>query len=244
MVSVCIATHNGDKFIREQLDSILLQLGVDDEVVISDDGSTDKTIDIIREYISRDNRVKLLLFNQGERKLSSNHELVTRNFENAIKNSVGDYIFLSDQDDVWMHNKVRICLDELKDADLVISNLLCVDEHLRSLDQYIYGDTFRFNNFLMLRGKYYGCAMAFRRNVIDYVLPFPKKLALHDFWIGFLTELLGSVKYINIPLIQYRIHNNNTSAQQKGQNSLYFKIKYRFYTMWHLFTRYVRFHNK
>ena len=95
--SVCIATFNGEKFIKEQLDSILCQLGVDDEIIISDDSSVDQTISIIESY--KDKRIKIFV----NQKFSS----PIYNFENAIMKSRGDFIFLSDQDDIWQSDKVE-----------------------------------------------------------------------------------------------------------------------------------------
>ena len=96
MISVCIATYNGERFIREQIDSILRQLSSDDEIIVSDDGSTDDTISIINSI--DDKRIRII---EGPRKHSPTH-----NFECAMKEAKGYYIFLADQDDVWKPNKV------------------------------------------------------------------------------------------------------------------------------------------
>ena len=111
-ISVCMATFNGGKFIREQVMSILPQLGEDDEIIVSDDGSSDETINILNSF--QDRRIKVIA-NKGR------HGIVP-NFENALKNSCGDYIFFSDQDDIWNINKVNTCILALKDADLVVHN--------------------------------------------------------------------------------------------------------------------------
>ena len=94
MISVCIATYNGEKYIKEQLLSILPQLGKKDEVIISDDHSTDNTLDIVKGL--NDNRIKIVMNNREKG--------YTSNFENALSYAIGDYIFLSDQDDIWMSN--------------------------------------------------------------------------------------------------------------------------------------------
>ena len=104
MISVCIATYNGERFIREQIDSILRQLSSDDEIILSDDGSTDDTISIINSI--DDKRIKII---EGPRKHSP-----TPNFECAMKESKGDYIFLAVQDDVWKPNKVEVCIKWLQ----------------------------------------------------------------------------------------------------------------------------------
>ena len=104
MISVCIATYNGGKFLGEQLQSILCQLGKDDEVIISDDGSTDNTYLLVMSI--QDNRIKFYKHKSDSFLLP--HEKATLNFENALKYAKGDYIFLSDQDDVWVENKVEV----------------------------------------------------------------------------------------------------------------------------------------
>ena len=100
IISVAMATYNGEKFIKKQLDSILCQLDMQDEIIISDDGSTDNTLNIIKSY--NDNRIKIF---EGP------HNGVKQNFANAISKSQGEYIFLSDQDDIWVKNKVTIILE-------------------------------------------------------------------------------------------------------------------------------------
>ena len=240
-ISVCIATHDGGKYISEQLDSILCQLGSNDEVIISDDGSTDDTIAQIQSY--GDSRIHLYKI-EHVRSNHKAHYYITKNFENAIRQAEGQYIFLADQDDVWMPNKVKCCVEKLEKCDLVLSNLECVDAQLNPIGRTIYSDKFRFHNFLLLSGKYYGCGMAFKREVLRYVLPFPDKLLLHDFWIGIMAEICGKVEYLNIPLVKYRMHNSNASMSHSN-NSLFYKLNYRVYIMWNLIKRTIHyyFHN-
>ena len=117
-----MATYNGSKYIRQQVESILIQLSFEDEVIISDDGSLDETLQVLQEI--GDIRVKIC-------KNEPPHGVV-ENFENAIKHAVGDYIFLCDQDDVWMPGKVKKVLEALKDYDFVVHNAEMVDGDLVS----------------------------------------------------------------------------------------------------------------
>ncbi len=96
--SVCIATFNGGRYLREQLDSILSQLSAEDEVIISDDGSVDDTWDILTEYAEKDRRIKLF---------SGPRQGLIANFGYAIQQTKGELIFLADQDDVWLETKVK-----------------------------------------------------------------------------------------------------------------------------------------
>lgn len=232
-VSVCIATHNGGKYIKEQLDSILCQLNNNDEIIISDDGSSDDTLQQILSY--NDPRIHIYQI-VHQMKGMRPHYYVTKNFENALRQVTGDYIFLADQDDVWMPNKVSYCVNLLQMVDLVITNLECVDSLLNPLGMNIYSERFHFHNFLLLKGKYYGCAMAFRKEVLQFALPFPPRLVLHDYWIGILTEIFGKVIYVNVPFVKYRQHNHNTSSNHKP-NTLFYKLWYRSYVVWNIVKR-------
>jgi len=108
MISVCIATYNGEKYIKEQLNSIIIQISQEDEIVVSDDWSNDRTLEIVSNY--QDNRIKIL-FNKKEKGYS-------KNFENAILYAKGDIIFICDQDDVWLPNKVSRMIDALKKSTI------------------------------------------------------------------------------------------------------------------------------
>lgn len=234
MISVCIATHNGERYIKEQLTSILCQLESEDEVIISDDGSTDKTIDIILSL--NDNRISVYQYKQ-RLKFKHAHSYVCRNFENALRHAKGDYIFLADQDDWWMPHKVQVCLENLKKYTLVVHQSEICDKNLTPYGRLMYKDSFVFKNFLSLRrGKYYGCTLAFRKELLDYILPFPKKMILHDHWIGCMAELKGTVYYERTPLIKYRMHGDNTSGGP-SPNSKFFQIWYRGYMFYHLMLR-------
>ena len=234
MISVCIATYNGEKYIKEELTSILPQLSPEDEVIISDDCSTDNTIHVINSL--NDSRIKVVIHNH-ETKSSNLHTLVTRNFENAISHAKGDVIFLADQDDIWHHDKIQQCLKMLDKHTLVIHNLNCVDSSLTPLNKTIYGDEgFRFKNYLILGDhSYFGCAMAFKRELIDLALPFPSGLTAHDLWLGLMAETFFNAAYIKEPLIDYRIHTLNTSSIDNY--SLFYLLSYRINLLWNIFLK-------
>ncbi len=221
MISVCIAAHNGEKYIGTQLASILSQLGPDDEVVISDDGSSDGKLSVIAGL--RDERIKVYQYTQPERTKHA-HEYVCRNFENALVHSKGDFIFLSDQDDIWKPEKVEVCMKALENNDLILHEFEHIDLQGNVIREKHYAGRFRPRNYFLRRGMHYGCAMAFRRCVLDYALPFPGHLLLHDYWIGILSESLGRFAFIEEPLIQYRIHEQNTSTTN---NTFLYKVCYR-----------------
>lgn len=220
-VSVCMATYNGEKYIRPQLDSILKQLSLDDEVIISDDSSTDKTVDIIKSY--NDQRIRLYV--------SCFHNYI-KNFEFSLKQASGEYIFLSDQDDIWNDKKVEIMLKALDRSDLVCSNCQVVDKDLKPLSNAFWNNSIpQRSGFInnLHHNHYLGCCMAFNSNILQLAIPFPNKLITHDGWIGLVAEMFCKPMFIDDKLILYRRHGNNTSNTTEGSTlSLFQQISYRF----------------
>ena len=237
MISVCIPTYNGEKYIRQQLDSILLQLEMSDEVIISDDSSTDNTIEIIKSY--NDDRIKLTE--------NCTFSSPIFNLENALKIASGDWIFLSDQDDVWLPGRVKRMIRELKNHDTVVCNSFMVDMN----EKIIHNSYFEWkgcgHGFLrnIKKSSYLGCALAFNRKIIEFVLPFPKKIAMHDIWIGMVSEMIGKTCFIPEQLFLYRRHEDNyTAAIHKADDQLsdftvWYKIWYRVVIVWYLGVRYM-----
>ena len=230
MISVCLATYNGEKYIRQQLESILSQLSDSDEVIISDDGSTDLTLKIIEDF--KDKRIKTF-------KNNKNHG-INGNFENALNCAAGDFIFLSDQDDVWLPNKVKNCISYLKENDCIVHDGYITDENLVIQSNGILNGI-KLNGFFrnLCRNNYTGCCMAFKRNVLKTILPFPKsKYFYHDQWIGLLCELKFKVLFIREKLIYFRRHGENTSTvTKKSKRSLFTKIISRFQLFYSLIKR-------
>ncbi len=219
MISVCMATYNGELFIKEQIDSILEQLGANDELIISDDGSKDGTIDIINAI--GDSRIRVL---------HGNFRNVIKNFENALSAASGEYIFLADQDDVWVEGKVARTLELLQEADLVVSDSYIVNERLEVLynsffDLYSSGKGLLKN---ISKSTYFGSCMAFRQRLLKRSLPFPDTREIgHDLWIGLVGEMTGKVLFVKEPLIRYRRHSAafTSAGLSKSNRSLFIKLK-------------------
>lgn len=233
MISVCMGTYNGQKYIKEQIDSIISQLGIDDELVISDDHSSDGTVDIIKSY--NDSRIRFYL-----------NELqpgVTHNFENALLKSKGDIIFLADQDDVWLPGKLSRMVQFMKNGgyDVVECNCSLTDSNMNIIKEQYYDENFLqvksvWANFV--RNSWLGCCMAFNRSFLEASLPFPKHVIAHDLWLCMFAQLHFKCGYMSDVLHLYRRHDNTVSfAGKKSTNSLLFKIKYRIYLAWHLLLR-------
>lgn len=221
MISVCIATYNGEKYIKEQLSSIICQLADKDEIVVSDDGSTDETINIIKNF--NDSRVRIIR-NRSKRGIIGN-------FENALKNCTGDYIFLSDQDDIWHSSKVEVCNRYFQSGEvLIVSDAYIINQAASILHESYFSilkpkagiiHTLLFNSYL-------GCCMAFSRSVLDSALPFPRHIVMHDIWIGLAGELSYKPIFIEEKLVYYRRHDSNcTPSAEKSTHSFYFRFKYR-----------------
>lgn len=210
-VSVAMATYNGERYIKEQIESILINLQKDDELIISDDGSTDNTIKIIEEYIKIDKRIKLL---EGSKKG------VKQNFANAIKNTTGKYVFLSDQDDTWKENKVEIVLKyfEKEKCTLIVHDAEIVDDEQNTI---ISNSFFRYrksgNGVIknIYINTYIGCCMAFDSKIIKDILPIPNNIEMHDQWIGIINDMKYTKShFIKDKLIKYRRHTNNASQMK------------------------------
>ena len=226
-ISVCIATYNGAKYIKEQLESILCQLSEDDEVIVSDDSSTDETLQRIAEL--DDSRIQIYIFDRDKSGLSLIN-LVTTNFENALKKATGEIIFLADQDDVWCENKDKIMSLILKEYDYVVSDCYLTDSNLivKSNTRFDGSVTLSRWKALYKPTPWQGCCAAFRRSVLEKSLPFPKGIQSHDRWIGYVASFFFTYKILEDPLIFYRRHDTNASTSTgKSRNGIVYKIRTR-----------------
>lgn len=216
-ISVALAAYKGEKYIEQQIRSILVQIGPDDEIIVSDDLPSGEIKDIVAKI--SDERIKYV---QGP------GLGVIKNFENAIRLCGGEYIFLCDQDDVWLENKVDTCVKELENGNLlVLHDAKIVDAELNEVNKSF----FDFHGSKLgiarniVRNSFVGCCMAFRRELKDYILPFPEKIPMHDQWIGLTALKRGKVKLICEPLILYRRHNETVTGKK---TSFFDKIKWRY----------------
>ena len=211
-ISVCMASFNGEKYIEEQIVSILKQLNEQDELIISDDNSTDSTIEII--YGLNDNRIKCYTN-------SAKSPSIIANFENSISRASGEYIFLADQDDIWLDKKVETMAYYLTNYDLVVSDCSFIDSNGKIQAEsyqklYRSGKGFVKN---LAKNSFLGNCIAFKSNIKSVALPFPKELYMasqyhiyHDVWIGLISSLTrGRIVFIPFKLSMYRRHESNAS---------------------------------
>lgn len=220
--SVAIAAYNGEGFISEQVLSILPQLDAGDEVIVSVDPCTDKTLSALNVLASVDSRLKII---------EGRGEGLIKNFENALSRCTGDVIFLSDQDDVWKHDKVSVVMEHFKNgADLVLHNCSVTDTLLNVKQESFFSLNGSAKGFLknLIKNSYMGCCMAFRKEILDMCIPFPDKIPMHDQWIGLVAERCGAqIELEDKPLILYRRHEDNASQTGIKHASVFKMIKWR-----------------
>lgn len=211
MISVCLAAYNGSRWITQQLESILPQLGPADEVIVVDDASSDKTVETVSAL--GDDRIAV--------HRNPTNSGVNASFERALSLARGDIIFLSDQDDLWHPRKVARVLevfDTSPETTLVLSDARVVDAAGAVIRPSYFGDRGPFIPGVLpniLKSKFLGCAIAFRRSIRDRSLPFPAEIPGHDMWIGIVNELFGRTCFIEDPLIDYRRHGSNASPSTR-----------------------------
>lgn len=222
-VDILLATYNGEKYIKEQVESILNQTYENIQIIISDDCSTDNTRQVLKEY---ENNEKIKIFYQ-EKNLG-----YVKNFEFLLKQVKSNLYMLSDQDDVWKKEKVEKSVEKIESEklDLVFGDLEVVDENLNTL----YKSYNRYMHLIHKIKKYQkdyrlqylyncmtGCTIISRKNWIDKVLPFPtnSKYMIHDYWLGLVIALNGKVGYIEEPYILYRQHGKNQVGSKKASKT-------------------------
>ena len=203
-----MASFNGSKYIEQQVQSILLQLKPDDEVVIVDDASEDDTVTKILDF--NDPRVRLFENNINYGVIAS--------FERSLDLARGDFIFLSDQDDVWCPDKVSKMMEfflKYPEVTLCLSDCSIIDESGKSNAKTYFEIRGSFKHGVLpniIKNKFLGCSIAFKKSMICYILPIPSKIPAHDMWIGLMNEIYGKTACINEPLFHYRRHSDNVSS--------------------------------
>jgi glycosyltransferase involved in cell wall biosynthesis len=209
MRSVVIATYQGASFIEPQLLSILPQLAPDDEVIVSDDASSDRTAEIVASI--RDSRIRLLA--------NTDRLGYIANFERAIGHSHGELIYFSDQDDVWLPEKVSSLDAALLHSPCVASDAIVVDSSLNVLHASFFewrGAKSFSTAAVFMRPSIIGATLACRRDYLDSLRPFPEGVP-HDFWVTLNAAWDRHLLIIDKPLILYRRHAQVASITATGE---------------------------
>lgn len=216
-ISVVMATFNGETFLKQQIDSILKQTFKNFELIICDDKSQDRTVEIIETYMKAYDCIKLY---KNDVQLG-----IVKNFEKAIALAESQYIALSDQDDIWEYNKLEVLMKEIKNLEQLDSSIpLMVHSDLAMInekDQMIRNSFFTFKQYDLKEGKnlshiisrcgVMGNTILMNAHLKKCILPFPDDLDVHDYWIALVNELYGKRSTMFMPLVKYRIHKNNFS---------------------------------
>ena len=211
-ISVVLPAYNGEAFIRQQLESILAQMGERDELIVSDDGSADGTVSIVKAYQCKDSRI-LLLKGPGQG--------IKKNVEYALRHARGRYIFLADQDDIWLENKIDCVLKAFaqQGACVVVHDArVFADEDITQIQMesfYAFRGSGAGVIKNIIKNSYIGCCMAFRRELLEVILPMPVQIEMHDQWIGILGDYFaGKSCFLPEALLLYRRHDANNSSMQ------------------------------
>lgn len=203
-VSIAMATYNGEKYLQQQLDSFAAQTRLPDELVVSDDASSDRTTDILTDFKRHA---------PFEVRISVNPENIglVKNFERAVTMCAGDLIFLSDQDDVWFSDKISYVEQEMMSDEALLSfsnNHIITDDKLVATKYTTLGNMKKMGRPDSMFG--HGCCTVIRRELVEAITPFPAFIG-HDAWIRDITESVKRRKVSDKPLQYYRKHENNAS---------------------------------
>ena len=227
-ITILMATFNGEVYIKEQLDSLLNQTYNNIEIFVSDDGSTDRTIDIVQDYVKIDSRIHFE---------KSKHGGACKNFSNLLlKHKDSQYIMFCDQDDVWDIYKVQKSYELIRNYEKVPALVYCdktfVDEGLNALEikERNYSNSFK---QILCQNHIYGCTMIINKQLIG-LLTIPYFATMHDHWIALVAASYGVIEKLDETLIKYRQHNRNVTGGLKQ-----FSIKNKILT-WNLINKQLR----
>ncbi|WP_447642214.1 MULTISPECIES: glycosyltransferase family 2 protein [Chitinophagaceae] len=225
-VEILLSTYNGEKYLAEQLDSILGQTYGNFSITIRDDHSTDGTLAVIQKYISK-YPAKISLYKDPIWKHKNMGS--TFSFGRLMQQATGRYLMFCDQDDVWMEDKIAITLTRFQSLEaenpntpiLVFTDMKEVDEQLKELNpsfihnQKLLPDVKDEPLKVLAMNVVAGCTTMFNKQCVDVVLPFPSKKVIHDHWMAINVSQYGVVDYINRPTLYYRQHSHNVVGANK-----------------------------
>ncbi|MFN8295973.1 MAG: glycosyltransferase family 2 protein [Chitinophagales bacterium] len=220
-VQILLATYNGGKFLREQLDSLFNQTFQDFTVLIRDDGSTDNTLQIIEEYQQKYS-AKISILKDDKQNVG-----VTQNFNLLLEKSTADYIFFCDQDDIWLNEKVEFSLKKIKLLEdknnrtpcMLYSDMRAIDEEGNIVAESVWhqlkiAPKYFTLNRLLIQNIPHGCTMVINKAMRNLAFPIPKDAILHDHWIALLAETTEKFIAIETPLVLLRNHSENVTRKK------------------------------
>lgn len=232
MIDILLATYNGEKFISSQIESILCQTYTDWNLIIQDDGSTDNTVEILKNYQKRYPKKIHIFVNK------KNTGSCVKNFLSLAKKVQSEYIMFCDQDDVWTPNKIELTLNEMLKLEkqsiienepiLVHTDLTVVDEELNLLSDSLF--KYQKMNFkkdklnnLLVQNIVTGCTMMSNKNLIELfnLINDSDGIIMYDWYLGLLASAFGKIGFVNKPTILYRQHQGNQVGAKKNESLLF-----------------------
>lgn len=228
LVTVVIPTYNGSKYIEEMLDSLERQTYKNIEVILSDDCSKDNTVSIIEMWIKKQKRNNryTLLNNKRNRGLA-------QNLKSAMPYMRGQYLFLADQDDIWLENKVEVqvryfekndkCILNFCDRSIMWNGKIVISSEAR--DKNLFDPIVENTEYVLSHPGRYGAntiAVKNVKNCCKEILDIPVDIIEHDTYIASMASMYGTVDFIRIPLVKYRIHHNNLSGNYRVETAVNF----------------------
>lgn len=215
LISIAMASYNGEKYLKEQLDSIYAQTYKNIEVIVTDDCSTDKTVDILEHYAKSCG----LKYFVNEKNLG-----FVKNFEKVLSLCDGDYIALADQDDIWCKDKIEILFKNVSGHLMVHSDAMLINDQGKMIEESftkqskkkIYQTT---QEYLFINNVT-GCTSMIDKTLLKKALPIPSKFGVHDYWLAVIASTQGSIAYVDKPLVKYRQHDNNQIGADENTTTL------------------------
>jgi len=224
MIAILLSTFNGEKYLRELLDSLFTQTYKDFILIIRDDGSIDGTVYILEEYKKKHKNIILLDNRENKGVIGSFSYLL----EYAVHNTNCDYFMFCDQDDVWKENKIEITLNKMQEIEkqkgkgipiLIHTDLEVVDENLNLISKSFWkycSISPKLNSFnrLLVQNTVTGCTVMINRVLATISIPIPKGVIMHDWWLGLVAAKFGVIEFLKHPTIKYRQHENNDTGAE------------------------------
>jgi len=215
MIDILLSAFNGEKYLSQQLDSILNQTYKEWKIIIRDDVSLDNTLNIINHY--REKYPEKIILSSVKGKLG-----IVSSYSVLMKEADSDYIAFCDQDDIWLESKLEVFFSRMKSLEglypntpiIVHSDMTIVDKNLNTLAdsfwQSMYLDPeMKSYDFFLTSNNVTACAMMFNRHLRNSIGNIPKEAAMHDWWLGLYTSCFGVIDYIKQQTVLYRQHSNN-----------------------------------
>ena len=224
LVSIPLLTYNGEKYIKEQLDSIFSQTYTNIEIIVFDDASTDNTVEILKTYEKKENFSYHI--NKKNVGLRENSLL-------AFKACTGDLIAPADQDDIWKKNKIELLVDNIGNNTLIYTDSTPIDSDGKELAPTYFSQFLNLidgndNKAFFFTNSISAHAMLFKKELLEYMFKIPDKMFYHDWWIAFIAASYGNIKFFDEPLIYYRRHEKQiTKNKDKNYKSIFARIKER-----------------